>query len=171
MIRHGYMAPPPFPPDPRTFGQGVNAAGPWTPPPHAVTPPGKYSQSYYDPSYYAQHQLRRGIKVACIGLALLIGFSFIHVGTLGPWLLGGLIPLFVGIAQIITAILGGARLDAFGAASQGASFAPPPGVNQQTSAGGSTATPPPPPAPGSYGAWRPGSMPEIEKPAPPPDRL
>ena len=116
-------------------------------------------------------QLRRGIQVACIGLALLIGLSFIgfHDGryVYGPWLLGGLIPMFVGIAQIISAVLSGAQFGPvaamnagrFGPSEQGAASPPPSGAG-----------PTMPPSPGSYGGWRPGSMPEIEKPAGPPDR-
>ncbi len=64
-------------------------------------------------TFYAQQQLRRGIQVAFIGLALLIGLGFIGYRSdghyvYGPWLLGGLIPMFVGIAQIVGAVLSGA---------------------------------------------------------------
>ena len=38
----------------------------------------------YDPNYYAQHQLRRGMQVAFVGLALLIGLSFIGYHGDGP---------------------------------------------------------------------------------------
>jgi hypothetical protein len=139
-----------------------------------VPPPGWVPPGAYDPAFYAQAQLRRGIQVAFIGFALLIGLSFIgfHDGryVYGPWLLGGLIPMFVGIAQIITAVLAGATpLGTPGAAAGGTHFGPaehradvpptaPTGANM-------------PPPPGSYGGWRPGSTPEIEKPAGPPDRL
>ena len=77
-------------------------------------------------------------------------------------MLGGLIPMFVGIAQIITAILYGARFSPqvpMGTAGQpqpGFYAGPPPG----------RAAPPPSGPP--YG-WRPGPTPEIEKPAGPPD--
>lgn len=75
----------------------------------------------YEPDVAASLQLRRGISVAFISLALLIGLSFIgfHDGefTPGPWLLGGLIPLFVGIAQIVNALLAGARFGATRAGS------------------------------------------------------
>ncbi len=58
--------------------------------------------------------LRRGISLTFIGLALLIGLSFVgYTGGrfhLGPWLLGGLVPMLAGIAQIVIAFLGGARL-------------------------------------------------------------
>ena len=165
MLRQGMT-----PIDPRAMRKAMKYGwqpGAGMPPPApGMTPP----NFGYDPSFYAQHQLRRGMQVAFVGLALLIGLSFIgYHGDgpphYGPWLLGGLIPLFVGIAQVITAIMGGARIGngPVGVASQ--TFAPGPGM--------SSAAPPPGPsaaqAPsGPYG-WRPGSTPEIEKPASPPD--
>jgi len=162
MLRRGFTPPP----DPRAMRDAVKYGrqagwGPGTVPPPGFVPPGAY-----DPAYHAQAQLRRGIQVACIGCALLIGLSFIgfHDGryVYGPWLLGGLIPMFVGIAQIITAVLGGAVIGVR-TASPHAQFGPaehadvPPSGNM-----------PPPPA--GYAGWRPGSTPEIEKPAGPPDR-
>lgn len=68
----------------------------------------------------AQYSLSKGIKTAMVGVALFIGLGFIgyHSGDgpfgsasihPGPWLLGGLIPMFVGIAQIITALMSGAQ--------------------------------------------------------------
>lgn len=170
MIRHGFVPPPPAAPDPRMVRNAMKGQEAW-PPPGAPMPPGQYS-SYYDPSYYADRQLRRGIQVAFIGLALLIGLSFIHPGGsyLGPWLLGGLIPLFVGIAQVITAILGGAQFSPGGHA--GATFGPPHDtVSSSNVPPAGASAPPPPPSAGSYGAWRPGNTPGIEKPAGPPDRL
>ena len=125
------------------------------------------NQFAYQADYYAQQQLRKGIQVACIGFALLIGLGFIGYrgdGTYvyGPWLLGGLIPMFVGIAQIINAVLSGATFGAPGAQrrfgpSYDAAAAP------ENSAG--TTVPPGP----THGGWRPGPIPEIEKPASPPD--
>jgi len=114
----------------------------------------------------AQRSLHRGITLAFVGLALTIGLSFIGYhptgGPLnsptmvpGPWLLGGLIPMFVGIAQVIIAILSGARVGApqhFGAADRGSQFNPPP----------------PGMPPGPY-AYRPDSTTELNKPVPPPD--
>ncbi len=52
--------------------------------------------------------LRKGIRLTFIGLALSIGLSFIGFSDdgpwhLGPWMLGGLIPLFIGLAQVATA--------------------------------------------------------------------
>src|SRR5437764_12644069 len=93
MIRHGY-APPPGTYDPKAMRRAMKY-GAWTP--GQPMPPGVPSPMY-DPNYYAQHQLRRGIQVAFIGLALLIGLSFIGYRgggeyVYGPWLLGGLIPM------------------------------------------------------------------------------
>jgi hypothetical protein len=163
MIRRG-MAPPP-PGIPHNLTPPNMGA---MPPPNVT--PGKrgYYPPQYEDYYYAQRQLRRGIQVACIGFALLLGLSTIGPlsgSPFGPWLLGGLIPMFVGIAQIVNAVLNGARLPGFGTAtwSQPTSFAPPPNV------GPSAGTPPPQAPPGPY-AWRPGSTPEIERPAPPPDQ-
>ena len=47
--------------------------------------------------------LQRGVITAMTGLALTIG-----LGTLGltPWLLGGLVPMFIGIAMLISYYLG-----------------------------------------------------------------
>ena len=108
--------------------------------------------------------LRKGITLAFIGLALLTGLSFIglhdtgngYVFRPGPWLLGGLIPMFIGIAQVIIAVLSGATLGA-------ARFnqAPPPNLY---------GVPPPPPSAGaaptyegSY-TYRPGATQELRKP-------
>jgi hypothetical protein len=154
MIQRG-MAPPP--------GRGV-------PPP----PPGYYPgapMTMPSPDYlYAQRQLHRGIQVACIGLALLIGLGTIGGShhLLGPWLLGGLIPFFVGVAQIINGYLNGARLPNFGGQQQYGgpqqTYAPPPQGQQRPGTGV-----PPPAGSGPYG-WRPGPTPEIERPVPPPDK-
>jgi hypothetical protein len=141
----------------------------WTP---GATPPGQFSAQYvYQNDYYAQRQLRRGISVAFVGFALVIGLGFIGYhgdGTVvyGPWLLGGLIPMFVGIAQIVSAVLSGAR---FGPASGPAAFGPPPpsGTSSSSAPGASSGNVPPPPD--SYGGWRPGPTPEIPKPTSPPD--
>jgi hypothetical protein len=101
----------------------------------------------------------------------LIGLSFIGMGgggrhLFGPWLLGGLIPLFVGVAQIITAVMGGAQFGRFPGIqySQGE----PPHSAGAPQAPSAPSGPPPPPS--SYGGWRPTGMTEIEPPAPPPDR-
>ena len=136
------------------------------PPPNMagnVPPPGPAYHPDFD-NAYAQRQLRRGIQVACIGLALLIGLGTIGDHHYGPWLLGGLVPLFVGIGQIVNAYLNGARFP-MGARYGGGqtTFGPPPGVPP----GGPAA--PPPAGNGPYG-WRPGPTPEIERPVNPPDQ-
>jgi hypothetical protein len=161
MIRHGYLPPPGGAPGPGNVDYYAMkaAAKAWK---YGAMPPGMT----YDPQFIAQQQLRRGIQVTFIGLALLIGLSFIGIrgdGSvhLGPWLLGGLIPMFVGIAQVIGAILGGARLGYAGPQSPstfGPAAAPPP-----------PGSPPPPEPPAGPYAWRPGPTPEIEKPTNPPD--
>jgi hypothetical protein len=154
-----------------------------TPPPNAKAAKNMNWERYYGPSTYqqqpagydafayaewqAQRSLRKGITLAMIGFALLVGLS-ISLGPSGPWLLGGLIPLFVGIAQIIIALLGGARFGTFGPPP------PPAGLPGQSGpaqyqqqqpgpfSGGRTVEP------GPY-AWRPGPTTELEKPPSPPD--
>ena len=124
-------------------------AGPW---------PGACGSDDDDP----QRILFKGIRLALIGLAILIGLSFIG-GTPGtpdfhggPWLLGGLIPMFVGVAQIIIAVLSGAQLPGV---QPGATIIPPPP--------GPVAPPPPPTGPREQpGRQR---LEELSKPVPPPD--
>ena len=111
-------------------------------------------QMYYDPSaQYPDRVLRKGVTIAMVGLALVIGLSFIHPGRPEAWLLFGLIPLFVGLAQIILALMSGAH---FG----GWTLVGPPPVQRGTM--------PPPPPEGPY-AWRPGPTTELERPVRPPD--
>jgi hypothetical protein len=110
--------------------------------------------------------MRRGILTAMVGFAILIGLSFIGYrggdGPFvpasihpGPWLLGGLIPMFVGIAQIIIALLSGATFNI--------RMMPPPSGPLG-----------PPPGPRSYGSAQPGPpgprYEELARPVPPPDR-
>ena len=159
MLRRGITPPPNWREMRRAMKHG------WTP---GAAPQGPPSQYVYESDFYAQQQLRRGIQVACIGLALLIGLGFIGYHgdgryVYGPWLLGGLIPLFVGIAQIIGAVLSGAT---FGPPSAQQRFVPTNDAGAPTSAGTAGSTMPPGPI---YGGWRPGPTPEIEKPASPPD--
>ncbi|HVN69807.1 MAG TPA: DUF6249 domain-containing protein [Candidatus Binatia bacterium] len=158
MLRRGIVPPPNWREMRRAMKYG------WAP---GAMPQGQPNQYGFEHDFYAQQQLRRGIQVACIGFALLIGLGFIGYHgdgryVYGPWLLGGLIPLFVGIAQIIGAVLSGAS---FGPPAARQSFGPSSGApGAPTSAAGSA----PPPGP-TYGGWRPGPTPEIEKPASPPD--
>lgn len=114
----------------------------------------------------AQRSLYRGIRLGVVGFALTIGLSFIgyHSGggpfngptvVPGPWLLGGLIPMFAGISQIIIAILSGARVgppERFGGAEAPSQSVPP--------AAGMPS--------GPY-TYRPGSTTELTRPSPPPD--
>lgn len=162
MISRGIVPPP---------GPGV----PPPPPPHGwyqQPPPASGGKAARYPAcddyYYAQNQLRRGIQVGCIGLAIVVGLG-VSLGFHGPWILGGLIPMFVGIAQIVNAYLNGARFPNmnYGSYGQQATFGPPPGQSAQQPPPGQSA-PQPPPA-GAYG-WRPGPTPEIERPVPPPDQ-
>ncbi|MEO7202818.1 MAG: hypothetical protein ABI431_08195 [Candidatus Tumulicola sp.] len=165
MLKRGFVPPP----DPHAMRHaakwGMKSGWVPGPGPGASVPPPGWSPAAYDPSYQAQAHLRKGVQVAFIGLALLIGLSFIGHHAFGPWLLGGLIPLFVGIAQIITAIMGGAQ------------FGQLPGVGCSQAESQYSASAPqapsapsgPPPPPSSYGGWRPTGMTEIE-PASPPDR-
>jgi hypothetical protein len=52
-----------------------------------------------------QGVLWAGVITAMSGLALLLGLSTIG---LGPWLLGGLVPLFVGLGMVFIYFTGGA---------------------------------------------------------------
>jgi hypothetical protein len=159
MLRHGFVPPP----NSRDMRRAMKHG--WVP----GSPAGPAINRYqFETDFYAQHQLRRGIQVACIGFALLIGLGFIGYrgdGTFvyGPWLLGGLIPLFVGIAQIIGAVLSGAS---FGVPASARRFGPAPGPTGAPPEYSAESTVPPGP---TYGGWRPGTLPEIEKPASPPD--
>jgi hypothetical protein len=104
----------------------------------------------------AQAGLRKGIVTTAIGVALLIGLSFIGYHqdgtfTLGPWLLGGLIPMFVGLAGIANALLSGAQ---FPRQNVQVGPMPPPPPNQ----------PPPPSGPYTY---RPGPAEELPRTKPP----
>jgi hypothetical protein len=159
MLRQGFVPPP----NARDMRRAMKSG--WNP---GATPADPSGNRYvYDADFQAARQLRRGIQVAFIGLALLVGLGFIGYHgdghyEYGPWLLGGLIPLFVGIAQIINAVLSGAT---FGVPAAQRRFGPTfdAGAPPEHSAG--SAVPPGP----TYGGWRPGSIPEIEKPASPPD--
>jgi hypothetical protein len=115
-----------------------------------------------------QRALRKGITVTAIGLALTIGLGSIGFLAyddgqfhLGPWLLGGLIPLFIGIAQIVVAMISGATFTS-PYARMGVHGEPPPGP--------ASMPPPPPPFEGSY-TYRPdGTTQELQRPVPPPER-
>jgi hypothetical protein len=183
MIRRGIIPPPEF--DKRAYREWRRAGGAW-PPPGAGPAPGPWTQQsgwtapttptaptgWGSPDYDPQRALYKGIQITAVGFAIVIGLSFIG-GTPGspefrggPWLLGGLIPMFVGIAQIIVAVLAGARLPGVGPT---ATFIPPPPGQHA------------PPPPGGYGGGSPSSAPpwaqqpgrppfeELSKPITPPD--
>jgi hypothetical protein len=164
MLQRG-MVPPPG-------GRGFRRGRDWTPPPwdaSAAMPP-QASYGYDDPNS-PQCLLRKGITTGMVGLALLIGLSFIgyHGGEgpfepasihPGPWLLGGLIPMFVGIAQVITALLSGAQFSVMRGPVMPPNAAPPP-FN-----GGPFPKYGPPPEPGRPGV----RYEELARPVPPPDR-
>ena len=167
LLRRGII-PPPDISDKRAYKAWRQAGSPWpmgsVPPTAAPTPaPAPPPAAYWTaPEDDPQRALYKGIRVAFIGLAILIGLSLtLHRG---PWLLGGLIPLFVGIAQIIIALLSGAQLPGVMPTT---TFMPPP---QPPPGAG-----PPPPGFGSSGMpWespqRPGPrFEELSKPVPPPD--
>jgi hypothetical protein len=154
MLRRGFTPPP----NSRDWHRAMRRG--WAP------PPSQAANGYdYSANYAAQYHLRRGIQVAFVGLALLIGLGFIGyrgdgMFTPGPWLLGGLIPLFVGIAQVVSAVAAGAS---FGAPLSQQRMAPPPGAAPGPGVGAGTVR-------DTSGGWRPGSLPEIEPPVSPPDR-
>jgi hypothetical protein len=165
MLRLGMMPPP----DGRGWNRRNSFTGPGMPPPFpggVGGPPGpNFGYSAYDDPNSAQCTMHRGIVTTMVGFAILIGLSFIGYrggdgpfspATIhpGPWLLGGLIPMFVGIAQIIIALISGAAFN-FRVPPQ----PPPPG---------------PPPGQRPYGSAQPGSpgprYEELARPVPPPDR-
>jgi len=152
MIRNG------FPPGPRFSKnqRGMPAA------------PSAEASSYGAPGYAsdAEATLRKGITLSFIGFAITLGLSFIGYhdvrgsgmpGTWhpGPWLLGGLIPLFIGLAQVIIALLSGATLRPAAAPSAPyrSEYAPPPSEEPTTYEG-------------PY-AYRPGDTQELRPPRPP----
>lgn len=171
MLRMGIVPPP----DSKAARRAARAG--WAPPPNTfgAVPQGGM-QDPYAPyggyvNYYAQRQLHRGISVALIGLALLIAMGLIgHGGFMfGPQLLPGLIVTFVGIAQIINGVLGGARIGGgvpYQQQQQQPGAQSPFGGQQGNGNFGPTAAPPT----GAPYGWRPGNIPEIEKPAQPPDQ-
>jgi hypothetical protein len=168
MLRRGIAPPPDGRWNRKNGGAWTQPPPPWVPGPGA--PLGQPMPGYasYDDPNSVQCLVRRGIITTAVGFALLIGLSFIgyHGGdgpfnpaTIrpGPWLLGGLIPMFVGIAQILIALMSGAVL----------SFRmppPPPGPPGQ-----------PPPTQRTYGSAQPGPpgprYEELARPVKPPDRL
>ena len=107
----------------------------------------------------AQNDLSRALILVAIGLAITVGLSFLGNG---PWLIGGLIPLFIGLAKAMMALSAGAQL------RFGPSFppqtppAPPPNANFAD-------RPASPTYEGSY-TYRPGPTQELRPPPNPPDK-
>ncbi|HEV2740180.1 MAG TPA: hypothetical protein VGU66_16485 [Candidatus Elarobacter sp.] len=179
MLRRGIV--PPFEFDKRAYRAWRRTGAPWPPGPGGPGPaqapwpqpaPATWQQQRVDDD--PQCALHKGIRIAAVGLALVIGLSFIG-GTPGspdfrggPWLLAGLIPMFVGIAQILIAVLSGAQLP--GVQGRTTLIPPPPYPPPGPGA------PPPQPPPG-YGAQPPTPPPwaqrspfeELSKPVQPPD--
>jgi hypothetical protein len=154
LIRRGYV-PPPGGDWKKAARQMGGPAGPVPPPPYAGPAPGMFDLDG------PQRQLNKGIMVGLIGLAITIGMSFIGMDNSGPLgtpgfhpgpeLLFGLIPMFVGIAQIITAILAGAQIGGIGAARPFGPAGRGPGATTNagpfSQPGRPYAPPPPPPRP------------------------
>ncbi len=170
MIRRGMVPPPEFS-DKRAYRAWRRAGSPWPPPgapqqapwvqPVPAAP--RWSGADDDP----QRSLFKGIRVALIGFAITMGLGYAFGYHGNPVLLGGLIPMFVGVAQIIIALLSGAQL--LGMQPRVTFIAPPPP--------GPGMPPPQPPPPGGYGnapppwAQQPGRphFEELSKPVQPPD--
>jgi hypothetical protein len=149
------------------------AGSPW-PPPGATPPPPQWAPQAPPPGWSTpeddpQRALYKGIRLALIGFAITFGLGIAFHGFSGnPIILGGLIPMFVGVAQIIIALISGAQLPGV---DNRITFIPPPAPPGAGS---------PPPPPGGYGAaphapppWadQPGRprFEELSKPVPPPD--
>lgn len=62
-----------------------------------LVPPGEHREAETP-----QAALRGGLITTMVGLALVLGLLTLGIG---PWLLGGLIPLFYGVAKIIIYLL------------------------------------------------------------------
>jgi uncharacterized protein DUF6249 len=160
MIRHGIVPP-------------MRGRRDWRPEESPAPPPSAAANSGY---YYTggwdeppQRMLRKAMGLTAVGFALTLGLGFI--GFLvdpgrfvpGPWLLGGLIPLFIGLAQVFGAIMSGARLG------------PPAQNNPYAATFGQQSKPPPNMPPPSYDAsaytYRPdGAQQELVRPPTPPER-
>ena len=164
MLRRGIMPPPNTRWARRAAKYGWYSQMPYPPPQQGA--PG-YPMHDPNSQWAADCALRKGITVAMVGIAIVIGLSWVNQGDGGPWLLFGLIPLFVGIAQVIIALLSGARLGPFGY-----NLNPPPQNGQAFGPQQYQEPAAPPftrePAPGPY-AWRPGPTTELEPPHNPPD--
>ncbi len=138
---------------------GSQWAGPGWQQPQPVPPPQNWAGC---DDIGPQGALFKGIRLALIGLAITIGIRYGFGSAHNPIILGGLIPMFVGIAQIIIALLSGAQFPGMGPR---ATFIPPPPPSAAPPPG--TAGPAPGPA-----AWQQPGRPrfeELSKPTQPPD--
>jgi len=160
MIRHGMMPPPAYADRDTRRWYSAN-------PGMAAPPPPQQPYPGYVPNMVDQdtpeRSLQKGIRIGLVGLAIFIGLRT-GLGS-GPWLLGGLIPMFIGIAQIIIAVLSGAQINI-----------------PRSFVGGQNMPPAPPPYPGARpqpqaAPYNPGPEPtvhtgyeELIRPVPPPDR-
>ncbi|GAC1543383.1 MAG: hypothetical protein NVS3B16_09640 [Vulcanimicrobiaceae bacterium] len=117
----------------------------------------------------AHTTLRKGITLSFIGFAITLGLSFIGLQEVGggglpgswhpgPWLIGGLVPLFVGLAQVVIALLSGATLRPM-------TMPAAPYVAEQASPAAND----PPTFDGPY-TYRPGATQELRPPRTPPER-
>ena len=148
-------------PAPGTAAGAAQGPGPWVQP----QPQPQWTPTAEDDP---QRALFKGIRVALIGFAITVGVGVAFGGYSGnPIILGGLIPMFVGIAQIIIALLSGAQLPGM---QPRVTFMPPPppqappGPGMPPPPGYGAATPPP-------WAQQPGRarFEELSKPVQPPD--
>jgi hypothetical protein len=174
MLRRGIVPPPIF--DKNAYKAWKRSGAAWPPPGTGTAQQAPWAQQPVPPPRFAtpdddpQRALYKGVRVALIGLAITIGLGWAFGGYRGnPAILGGLIPMFVGIAQILVAVLSGAQLP--GVMPQ-TTFIPPPQPPPGPGA------PPPPPGTGFAGngppppwAQQPGRprFEELSKPVPPPE--
>lgn len=169
MLKRGIVPPPEFS-DKRAYRAWRRAGSPWPPPgmqPQApFVQPTPAAPVWNNPDDDPQRALFKGIRLSLIGFAITLGLGYAFGYHNNPVILGGLIPMFVGVAQIIIALLSGAQLP-MGQPRVTFIAPPPPG----------SGAPPPQPPPG-YGAaapppWaqQPGRarFEELSKPVQPPD--
>lgn len=171
MLRRGIVPPPEF--NKNAYNAWRRAGSPWPPPGAGPAPqaapwtPQPAPAPWTTPEDDPQRALFKGIRLALIGFAITVGLGMaFHRGN--PVILGGLIPMFVGIAQIIIAVLSGAQLP--GVAPHITFMPPPPqpppGTPPPPPHNGFGTVPPPPPWAEQPGRQR---FEELSKPAPPPD--
>ena len=161
MLQRGLVPPS----DAQMFRRGGRA---WSAPPPGWNVAGQMPQYEYDDSCSSQTTLSKGIRTAMIGIAIFIGLSFIGFNSggdgtppswhPGPWLLGGLVPMFVGFAQVIIALLSGAQF-VMPRGQMPPNGGVPPSSNGPMPYGS-------PPQPGSPGP----RYEELARPVPPPER-